>query len=103
VHAPCDAMTEARLAIVYRRTELAVAALDEADRHTGDRPIAGYALEKPWMPRLRADLDRWMSRATSLERELGRTPASRARLGLDLVTAQKVGADLVERYGGRAA
>ena len=103
VHAPCDAMTEARLAVVYRRTELAVAAIDEADRLAVDRPIASYAVGKDWLPSLRADLDRWMSRATSLERELGRTPLSRAKLGLDLVAARKLGADLIEKYGGRTA
>jgi chorismate mutase len=44
---------------------------------------------KEWLRSLRADLDRWMSRATSLERELGRTPASRARLGLDIALAKR--------------
>jgi hypothetical protein len=89
VSAPCDRLTKLRLAVVYRRSELAVAAIDEADRLTAERPIAAYAVEKEWMPRLRADLDRWMSRATSLERELGRTPASRARLGLDIASARR--------------
>jgi hypothetical protein len=29
------------------------------------------------------------------------TPTSRARLGLDLVAAQRIGHGLVERYGGQ--
>ena len=89
VSAPCDRLTMLRLAVVYRRTELAVAALDEADRLAEGKPVASYAVGTEWLPRLRADLDRWMSRATSLERELGRTPASRARLGLDIASARR--------------
>lgn len=104
VAAPCDRMVMVRLAITYRRIELAQNAITEADRNIGDKPIAAYAAAKEWLPSLRADLDRWMSRATSLERELGRTPASRAKLGLDLAaTKRMLGVDLVERYGGSAA
>ena len=70
IGAPCDEMCELRLAIVYWRSEQAVAAITEADEAVGDRPIASYAGGKTWLPQLRADLDRWMARATSLEREL---------------------------------
>jgi hypothetical protein len=100
VGAPCDHMTELRLAIVYRRIELATSALDESDRAAGDRPVASYAGGKDWLPSLRADLDRWMSRATTLERELGRTPLSRAKLGLDLA-ATKRELSVIEYYEAR--
>lgn len=102
VGAPCDEMTELRLAVVYRRFEHAVAAIDEVDRTAGDRPVASYAAGQDWLPTLRADLDRWASRATTLERELGRTPASRARLGLDIAATRRE-LSVLEYYEQREA
>jgi hypothetical protein len=94
-----------RLALVYRRLELSGAALDEVDRMVAEKPTAAYGDgAREWMDRLRADHDRWLRAASRIEAELGRTPLSRSKLGLNVAAAQKLlGTDLVERYGGRVA
>jgi hypothetical protein len=100
---PADAGAIWRLALCYRRVEFAAAALAEADAATEGRPMAhfvgGPVAEA--VDRMKADLDRWLARASKLEAELGRTPSSRAKLGLHLaMTGRALGADLLDRYGG---
>ena len=89
VAAPCDAGAVWRLALCYRRLELSATALDEADRASASSPVGAYADSAQWLGRLRGDHDRWLSRAASIEAELGRTPASRAKLGLDVALARR--------------
>jgi hypothetical protein len=89
VFAPCDDGAVMRLALVYRRLELSAAALDEIDRHVSERPGAVYTEKAAWLARLREDHDRWLSRAGKIEAELGRTPASRAKLGLHLALGRR--------------
>jgi hypothetical protein len=100
---PADAGAIWRLALCYRRVEFAAAALAEADAATEGRPMAHFAggPVAEAVDRMKADLDRWLARASKLEAELGRTPSSRAKLGLHLaMTGRALGADLLERYGG---
>ena len=86
---PCDAGAAWRLAMVYRRLEISDAALVEADRAAAEHPTAAYADKSAWLDRLRADHDRWQSRAGKIEDQLGRNPAARAKLGLHLATARR--------------
>jgi hypothetical protein len=88
VHA-ADEGAITRLALVYRRIELASAALDEVDKMLAGRPLAHYDDKAAFLGRLREDLDGWLSRAGSIEAELGRTPASRAKLGLHIASARR--------------
>jgi hypothetical protein len=64
----------------------------------GDEPTLAANLQ-----RLREDLRAWIGLARRLANDLGMTPTSRAKLGLDIVAAQRIGSELVERYGGRVA
>jgi hypothetical protein len=77
VGAPCDHMTELRLAIVYRRIELATAVLEESDRAAGDRPVASYA----GVP--------WRARSRRLVRPR-RRPRSRGRVGTRAISRRAV-------------
>jgi hypothetical protein len=101
---PADAGGIWRLALVYRRLERSAAALDEVDGMVAEKPTLAYGQGREWLDRLRADHARWLRAASQIEAELGRTPLSRSKLGLNVAAAQKLlGADLVERYGGRVA
>jgi hypothetical protein len=86
---PADRGAVARLALVYRRLELSAAALDEADQAVTDSPLSAYTDQAAWLGRLREDHARWLREAGRIEAELGRTPASRAKLGLHLANAQR--------------
>jgi hypothetical protein len=86
---PCDAGAIWRLALGYRRLELSKAALDDADEKTAQNPLAGYTDKAAWLGRLRDDHARWLRETGRIEAELGRTPASRAKLGLHLATARR--------------
>lgn len=91
---PCDAGAAWRLAMVYRRLEISDAALVEADRAAAEHPTAAYSDKAAWLDRLRADHDRWQSRAGKIEDQLGRNPSARSRLGLRLALAERTLADL---------
>jgi hypothetical protein len=71
-----------RLAVCYRRCELALAAIEQADERLAGAPAAGYTDAVAWLARLRDDLKGWLSLAARVEDALGRTPAARARLAL---------------------
>jgi hypothetical protein len=86
---PADEGAVQRLADVYRRIDLSGRALDEADQKTAENPLAGYTDKAAWLGRLRDDHARWLREAGRIEAELGRTPASRAKLGLHLATARR--------------
>jgi hypothetical protein len=98
---PADSGAIMRLAITYRRCELASAAIDRVDRELSD-PATAYAVTEAssWLPTLRDDLARWLREAGKIEAELARTPASRARVGLHVATAARAltAADMRERY-----
>jgi hypothetical protein len=81
--------------------ELCAAALDALDqRLAAAEPLAAYSDGAAWLGRLREDHHRWLSRAGAIEAELGRTPASRAKLSLHLASAQRehTRAELLDRY-----
>jgi hypothetical protein len=106
-YAPCDEPVLLLLATTLARIERANAAIELVDASAtsalseylggGDEPTLG-----PDLARLRADLRSWINTARRLGNDLGMTPTSRARLGLDIAAAQRIGSELVERYGGRA-
>jgi hypothetical protein len=79
---PADAGAVWRLAVCYRRCELAVAAIEAADERLEGAPAAAYTDGSAWLGRLREDPRGWLSVAGRIEAELGRTPAARARLAL---------------------
>jgi hypothetical protein len=100
VHA-ADEGAITRLALVYRRLELSASALDEADRQLAGHPLAHYNDEAAFLERLREDHARWLRAAGAIEAELGRTPASRAKLGLHVAMTRRALtiADLHEETG----
>ena len=78
-----------RLALAYRRAELSAKALDAADRELGEHPLAAYRDGADFLARLREDHARWLRLAGKIEEELGRTPTSRAKLGLDIAATRR--------------
>lgn len=92
VWSECDAGSAWRLALVYRRLELSAAALETADGIVAEMvggALSGYQARTDWLDRLRADHDRWLNAAGKIEAALGRTPASRAKLGMHIATARR--------------
>jgi hypothetical protein len=87
---PADSGAIERLAITYRRCELAAAAIDRVDQELSD-PATGYAVSEAseWLGRLRDDLARWLREAGRIEEQLGRTPQSRAKLGLNIALGRR--------------
>jgi hypothetical protein len=80
------------LAISQARIERAVAALDKIDDQLGDDPLSAYlgpdAAVKT-LQRLREDCRGWINTSKRLASELGMTPASRAKLGLDVALTRR--------------
>jgi hypothetical protein len=90
LYAPADEPSVRLLALALARVERASAALDEVDERLGSRRLAAYLAEgEERLDRLRRDLRAWIGTATKLMSELGMTPSSRARLGLDVALAQR--------------
>jgi hypothetical protein len=56
----------------------------------------------PGLQRLREDLRRWVETARRLANDLGLTPTSRAKLGLDIASAQRA-FSIVEYHRAREA
>jgi hypothetical protein len=74
------------LALTLARIERASEALDRVDEETSGEGLAAYASESaPALQRLREDCRGWINTARRLANDLGMTPTSRAKLGLDLV------------------
>jgi Phage terminase, small subunit len=106
VYSPADETVVQLLGVTCARIERANEAIATVDESA--TPLGAYLAGKdgqdlaPALHRLRQDLRAWIGLARRLSNDLGLTPTSRARLGLDIAAAQKMlGADLVERYGGR--
>jgi hypothetical protein len=87
LYSPADAPSVLLLALTLARVERAAAALDAAD----DSGTADT------LDRLGRDLRSWIGTATRLLSELGMTPSSRARLGLDVALAQRAADQALER------
>ena len=77
-YSPADEPAVRLLALMLGRIELASAALDQLDE-TADAAK---------LQRLRQDALGWVNAARRLMNDLGMTPTSRARLGLDLVRTE---------------
>jgi hypothetical protein len=85
------------LAVTLRRVEAAVAAVERVDALSRD-PAAPYVVDDALaLARLREDLRAWINTARKLASDLGMTPASRARLGLDIASTQRA-LSVVEFY-----
>jgi hypothetical protein len=97
---PAGAGTIWLLARVYVRIERSGKALDQVDAEIGDMPAGGYGKGREWRASLRDDHERWIARASKLEEQLGRTPASRAKLLLHVGQGAQIREDLLRRYSG---
>ena len=86
---PADEGAVWRLALVYLRVELSKVALDRADELLAENPLGAYRDQASFLGRLRSDHAAWLREAGRIEAELGRTPSSRAKLGLHLATARR--------------
>ena len=86
VYSPADEPVVPLLALVLLRVERAVAALAAVDTAAGEgRELGPYLVDDGGKhDRLWQDLRGWVSTARYLCSDLGMTPTSRARLGLDL-------------------
>lgn len=94
------------LSTAIARIENASAAMEMVDKNASPLgPYLGGGDEKdlgPGLQRLREDLRRWVETARRLANDLGLTPTSRARLGLDIASAQRA-FSIVEYHRAREA
>jgi hypothetical protein len=90
-------------AATVARVERANEAIEQVDA-AASSPLSQYVTEgAPLLTGLRKDLRAWIRLAASLASDLGLSPASRSRIGLDVLAAKRLGAELLERYGGEGA
>ena len=91
VYDPADEFVIQALGVLLVRIERAEAALTsveaEADAR-GEGPAATYRERTVWIDNLRKDLRSWLSVAERYFAQLGMSPGSRARLGLDIARAK---------------
>jgi hypothetical protein len=98
LYSPADEPAVRMLAMALARLERANLALEEVDEVLAARPGGGYFSEKgERLDALRRDMRAWMGTAMKLCGELGMTPSSRARLGLDVALAQRASEQAVDR------
>lgn len=89
VYSVADEIAIELLSVVLRRIERSVAAVERVDQALGDNVLAAFASPSaPYLAALRHDLRGWVQQAARLADQLGMTPTSRARLGLDLVRSE---------------
>jgi hypothetical protein len=87
------------LAVTLCRTERAVAAIEEADKLSSN-PLSPYLAKDTALKALRDDVRGWVRLAAQLASELGLTPTSRARLGLDVAQSRRA-LSLIDMAAGR--
>jgi len=98
----CDEPTLLLLATTLGRIERGNAALDQIDS-VSIEPVGPYLAEAAVkFQKLREDLRGWIGLARRLANDLGLTPTSRARLGLDIAQSQRA-LSVVEYYRAREA
>jgi transcriptional regulator with XRE-family HTH domain len=86
VYSPADEAIVRLLATTLSRIERASVAIDVVDDKAAGKELAAYTgLSADSLQRLRSDLRGWINTARRLANDLGMTPTSRARLGLDIV------------------
>lgn len=98
---PTDEPTVRLFAVTMCRVERAVAAIEEADRLSSN-PLSPYLAKDGALKALRDDVRGWIRLAAQLANELGLTPTSRARLGLDVASSRRA-LSIVEYYRAREA
>lgn len=99
-YSPADEPMVRMLAIVLARVERATAALEKVDDAAEGNEVGVYLGDgAESMRRLREDSRGWINTARRLANDLGLTPTSRARLGLDIARTGDVLAEyLAENY-----
>jgi hypothetical protein len=93
-YSPADEPAVRLLAIVLTRIEKATAALDRLDEAAAEELTLYVGDQAQSLQRLREDCRGWVNTARRLANDLGLTPTSRARLGLDVART----GDALERY-----
>lgn len=88
-YSPADEPVVLLLATTLVRIERANTAMEEVDAKAS--PLGPYLGDDfgPGLARLREDLRRWINTARGLASDLGLTPTSRARLGLDIAATAR--------------
>jgi len=100
LYSPADEPAVRLLSIVLARVERANDALDEVDEHFAGAPLQAFlAKNGEGLDRLRKDLRQWINTAAKLASELGMTPSSRSRMGLDLALAARAADQALDRLG----
>jgi hypothetical protein len=85
-----DLLMVSVLAMAAARAERAQEALDRVDDLASD-PAGPYVADRGQrFERLRADLDRWISRISRLSEQLGLSPRDKVRLGIDVARAHAI-------------
>jgi hypothetical protein len=85
VYSPADEVVVRLLAVTLARIERASVAIDRVDDEAEGKEIDAYAGARgEQLQRLRSDLRGWINSARRLANDLGLTPTSRAKLGLDI-------------------
>jgi hypothetical protein len=94
-YSPADEAMVRLLALVLARIERAVAALDRLDDASEGSELKLYLGDSAQsFQRLREDCRGWVNTARRLSNDLGLSPTSRAKLGLDVART----GDALERY-----
>jgi hypothetical protein len=94
------------LALTLGRIERGVAALEAVDENSS--PLGQYLSASdgpslaPDLARLREDVRKWVGLARRLSGDLGLTPTSRAKLGLDIAATQRT-LSVIDYYEAREA
>jgi hypothetical protein len=106
-YSPADEPVLHLLATALARIENANAAMAVVDENatTLVGPYLGGGKDGdlgPGLQRLREDLRRWVETARRLANDLGLTPTSRARLGLDIASTQRT-LSVIDYYQAREA
>jgi hypothetical protein len=102
LHSPADEPAIAALALILAQLERASIALAQADELLGEeRSLAAYTDRTQMFERLRADARGWANTARRYFNDLGMTPTSRAKLGLNVARGrgEALRLHLAERYG----
>ena len=103
-YSPADEPTLLLFATTLARIERANAAIETVDANTAS-PLSEYlagteATLAPNLAALRNDLRAWINTARRLANDLGLTPTSRAKLGLDIAATQRT-LSVIDYYRAR--
>jgi hypothetical protein len=94
-YGPADEPILRLLALTLTRIERAASALERVDQNSAS-DLGPYVFQDAQkFAALRADLRGWINTARNLANDLGMTPTSRAKLGLDLVRVEDALASLI--------